>query len=208
MATAQSRFRPTRLIAWLTTLISLAVAVLWADSYRIRGADHLDPAVQKFREFLITGYLEWNHPSFKIGMDYKKFTQNRQIVTLQTFRGRMRLRFGAEPSVNDVVPSVSLVKFGFGYKQGIEHYSFLQNFDGNPNQFGRYRVREISAPFWALFLLCGAYPTNYFLRGPLRRRKRRRNGQCTECGYDLRGSTGQCPECGASSDSRIPQTTK
>ena len=28
-------------------------------------------------------------------------------------------------------------------------------------------------------------------------RRRREQGLCAECGYDLRGSTGRCSECGA-----------
>jgi len=35
----------------------------------------------------------------------------------------------------------------------------------------------------------GAYCTR-------RKNDRRRKGQCTRCGYDLRGSTDRCPECG------------
>ncbi|HYE18999.1 MAG TPA: hypothetical protein VEA69_11175 [Tepidisphaeraceae bacterium] len=36
-------------------------------------------------------------------------------------------------------------------------------------------------------------------RSVLRDRRRRRNGWCRYCGYDLRGSTGACPECGRAS---------
>ena len=43
----------------------------------------------------------------------------------------------------------------------------------------------------------------YFLNRPHeRRRKRRRQGLCPECGYDLRATPGRCPECGAVPDPR------
>ena len=35
-----------------------------------------------------------------------------------------------------------------------------------------------------------------FIRGPLRRRRRRKRGLCLSCGYNLTGNTsGVCPEC-------------
>lgn len=53
---------------------------------------------------------------------------------------------------------------------------------------------------WALLLpipLFLAYPTMAFIRGPVRRWRRRRMGLCLKCGYDLTGNvTGICPECG------------
>jgi len=53
--------------------------------------------------------------------------------------------------------------------------------------------------FLAITLICAAYPTVTFIRGPVRRRYRRRRGLCSQCGYDLRGNTtGVCPECGLS----------
>jgi len=48
-----------------------------------------------------------------------------------------------------------------------------------------------------LALLFSSYPTVLFIRGPLRRHRRRRRGECIGCGYDLTGNeSGVCPECG------------
>ncbi len=56
---------------------------------------------------------------------------------------------------------------------------------------------RIGAPMWALLLLFATYPTIAFIRGPLRRYRRRKRGLCLHCGYDLRGTTGGvCSECG------------
>ncbi len=53
-------------------------------------------------------------------------------------------------------------------------------------------------PSWLPTVLFGAYPTLAFIRGPLRRHRRRRKGECTGCGYDLTGNeSGICPECGS-----------
>ena len=51
-------------------------------------------------------------------------------------------------------------------------------------------------------VVLAAYPTIAFIRGPLRRWRRRRKGLCLKCGYDLTGNvSGVCPECGT----RLPQ---
>ena len=56
---------------------------------------------------------------------------------------------------------------------------------------------KASAPLWVLAALLAAYPTIAFVRGPMRRWRRRRKGLCIECGYDLTGNvSGVCPECG------------
>ena len=47
------------------------------------------------------------------------------------------------------------------------------------------------------FVLFSAYPIFAFIRGPVRRWRRRRKGLCLKCGYDLTGNeTGVCSECG------------
>ena len=50
---------------------------------------------------------------------------------------------------------------------------------------------------WGPFVVFAAYPTIAFIRGPLRRYRRRNRGLCLHCGYDLRGTPERCPECGS-----------
>jgi hypothetical protein len=55
----------------------------------------------------------------------------------------------------------------------------------------------VAVPLPWLAILFIALPAIEFIRGPLRRRRRRRRGLCVPCGYDLRGNiSGVCPECG------------
>jgi len=62
-------------------------------------------------------------------------------------------------------------------------------------------VTQINLAF--VFVVFALYPTIAFLRGPLRRWRRRRNGLCIKCGYDLRGNvTETCPECGTAQSRR------
>lgn len=68
----------------------------------------------------------------------------------------------------------------------------LGNFGVDTIGFGYAEV-----PFWFLVLALGSCPTLAFIRGPLRRWRRLRNGWCLHCGYALQGNvSGVCPECG------------
>ena len=59
------------------------------------------------------------------------------------------------------------------------------------------RERFLWTRLWFPFILFATYPTIAFIRGPMRRRRRRKRGQCLGCGYSLEGNvTGVCPECG------------
>ena len=58
-------------------------------------------------------------------------------------------------------------------------------------------MRALLVPFWCVALLFLTYPTTAFIRGALRRYRRRRKGLCLKCGYNLTGNvTGVCSECG------------
>lgn len=59
------------------------------------------------------------------------------------------------------------------------------------------RLWGVDVPLWLPFVLLSAYPTVAFIRGPVRRWRRRRKGLCVKCGFDLTGNvSGICPECG------------
>ncbi len=63
-------------------------------------------------------------------------------------------------------------------------------------QSDRKQCHFVYARCWGLALVFAVYPTLAFIRGPLRRYRRRRRGLCPACAYDLRGNeSGVCPEC-------------
>ena len=65
---------------------------------------------------------------------------------------------------------------------------------GKRCQGGSFILR---VPLATSFLVFAAYPALAFIRGPVRRHRRRKRGQCVGCGYNLTGNvTGVCPECG------------
>lgn len=60
-----------------------------------------------------------------------------------------------------------------------------------------HRQVVLRFPLWVPFCLFSGPPAIAFIRGPLRRWRRRRKGYCVKCGYDLTGNvSGVCPECG------------
>ena len=60
-----------------------------------------------------------------------------------------------------------------------------------------WRTSECDVPLWLPFALLAAYPVIAFVRGPLRRYRRRKRNQCAHCGYNLTGlPEPRCPECG------------
>ena len=68
---------------------------------------------------------------------------------------------------------------------------------------GMGMTAAVKLPLWMFFVLFAAYPAITFIRGPLRRWRRRKRGECANCGYNLTGNvTGVCSECGTKIESR------
>ena len=66
---------------------------------------------------------------------------------------------------------------------------------------GRDITMNITLRYWQLAIpwllaLLAAIPTALLFRARARQRARRRQGQCRNCGYDLRATPDRCPECG------------
>ena len=67
--------------------------------------------------------------------------------------------------------------------------------DGKLQTTGHHIEYRVQTPAWIWILLL-TYPAIVLIRGPLRRRRRRKRGLCLQCGYNLTGNTtGVCPEC-------------
>jgi hypothetical protein len=65
-------------------------------------------------------------------------------------------------------------------------------------------VLSVLVSVWLPVIALATYPVIVFIRGPLRRRRRRRRGLCRNCGYNLRGLTeARCPECGKAFDPEL-----
>ncbi len=78
-------------------------------------------------------------------------------------------------------------------------WEFGRTFWHDRETFGRdsVLVSMIGFPLWLPLVLFAAYPVVTFVRGPLRRRRRKKRGHCLTCGYNLTGLTEpRCPECG------------
>lgn len=119
-------------------------------------------------------------------------------------------RWRVLPSSYELTVSVAgrnaeLIVAHFGAQRALSKYDF---FDYWPSSFrGFYcwtidfstahRTWILGFPLWAPFALFAFYPALAFIRGPLRRYRRRKRGLCLRCGYNLEGNvSGACPECG------------
>ncbi len=84
-------------------------------------------------------------------------------------------------------------------------WMYPDDYDTNPSAEAThvYETYSISilSPLWGTFVLFAFYPTIAFIRGPVRRWRRRKRGLCVRCGYNLTGNeSGVCPECGTEFD--------
>lgn len=183
-------------LAIVMTLLTLAVGVLWADSYRLR---HPTPEPGEGLESVI-GDVELQYlpsdPAPRLGLGLTFDFNERISFRIRSWPGNLRLAwdlpFPNAPATQDV--DVSWGGFRF------ERWDWVGISDSiSTNQpLGAYlsTYRGISMPFWALLSVFVFYPIIFVVRGPLQRHRKSNRGQCLTCGYDVSHSPDRCPECG------------
>jgi hypothetical protein len=134
-----------------------------------------------------------NSPASWLPQDEPFYTQVSSAV--RTWRQRMlHERVLAEP-----VFSIGSNATRFGYTISTKLPVVTQR-TKNSKRANRARALPMGYvvfPLWCPLILLAAYPTIAFIRGPLRRRHRRKRNQCIHCGYTLTGLPDpRCPECG------------
>jgi len=177
--------------AALSFLLGVAAAALWVRSHfviddfqrfgviegRLRERRVLScvgavawaqdgPYVSSFREGLRVG--EWRHRQYRTG----------------------GLSDGDTPAVFFVHQATRSQKAGFvlhlgSQDDGTWYATFMPN-------------ALVGLPYWTIALAFAALPAAQVRRllRALRARRRRAEGRCPACGYDLRASPDRCPECG------------
>ena len=169
------------------TLVAAANVGLWFGSYRWPTGYHFDCPVE-FPE---------RPPGFKGGYAW----------SWQLHPGRVRFSYDLH---NIPTPLV-----GVGAKWEVDGLGFSVSYvsrvvttttSGFPNyirsplptsEHHGARSLSLTIPLWMPLLLFAACPTIAFIRGPVRRWRRRKRGECVACGYNLTGNvSGVCPECG------------
>jgi hypothetical protein len=173
------------------TLASIAVAVLWVGSYRVRQPKPLTPEEKAALEGALISPGPPDPLDFTGLRAFHESDDRSSIVMVRACVGQVSVRFDSRIETGTPVARLDRRGLGFRYTQSL----WLAWVIGT--QRGEYRSREVTVPLWFPFILLAAYPTVAFIRGPARRWWRRRKGCCLNCDYDLTGNvSGVCPECG------------
>lgn len=127
------------------------------------------------------------------------FSLGSRSVLLNSWNGSIDIAFvhaeQGDPAIDPPVDS----KHDFGLFEWVRRIHYTSQL------FGTVKVTYVSAKigYWLPVLLLAIYPMAALIYVPIRRRRRRRAGQCIHCGYDLRGAVDdRCSECGAAFDER------
>jgi len=86
---------------------------------------------------------------------------------------------------------------GFAYRR--DTIQFIPLHTGSHDNIRAAPYWMVRVPYWFLLVLFAVFPATRAraARRALVARRRREQGLCVRCGYDVRASPERCPECGA-----------
>ena len=171
------------------TLGAVATCVLWIDSYRFRRTSGLNLFTHNVVTVGVVGIEEGGYCNLG----------DRRRVGASTSEGVLSIRYEFDFVDFQHTPPKEFGLPGLRYQQW-----FFSPWDSPPPENAarvRWVVREVKITFAMILAILLAYPTIAFIRGPFKRWRRRRRGECVACGYNLTGNvTGVCSECGTKID--------
>lgn len=183
--------RPLLVCIWLSSFLSLVTAVMWVRSYfAIDRPEYstrigLDGAAD-YAIISIAGYVG-------VSIDRYTFLASDRDVFITVSGGRTEPRFtwhrNGWAGRNDY--DRALENYGHGWVYFDAHKRLrMWNTQGIS-----LREWDVRVPYWWLMLVFSISPVGWIC-WKLNRRRSRRTGLCSNCGYDLRATPGRCPECG------------
>ena len=147
--------------------------------------------------------------------DLRHYTLGPVVVVFGGGARPIRLHYGsylpqplspASLSILSTVPPMTFYDWEFrrswltiaaGETEALPHSRGIQSWSCRCDLCYGINVDVSRWPVLGLAVLFAAYPVIAFFRGPARRRRRRKHGECVTCGYNLTGNmSGVCPECG------------
>ena len=174
------------------TLLIIVSSVAWATSYRDVGYGSVFPE----RSDVYTYSWDWhNHFYFTSLEGWLRVGAMRRtgigLVSSRTEMDGVPIWIQVNPFLvmPSTLTSVLNIPDSHFLKEVVRTYSA-----SIPRS---HNITAIAVPHWLVCVVLLLFPTIAFIRGPLRRWRRRKRGLCIRCGYNLEGNvSGVCPECG------------
>lgn len=171
----QMKRRLFNTLSALSLLLCVAIVVLWVRSYWAEDiVEHCTPQQGSVGYWGVVAASD--NGSVAVGNFGSPDPQQPGGWSLAGLR---YTRFRAVYGVTVFKPGTTLLGFGCRYVFNSP----------------RVYLRQIILPHWVFVLVIAALPV-LWINSHLRRRRRRKQGLCLVCGYDLRASKERCPECG------------
>lgn len=177
-----------RFLSFLSLVLLIAIAVLWARSYFTVSLLLHD--VRKGNANYTTGYLKSGD-----GCLYAQWIRYPELRGIGARSLLVNWSARSDPLTNqeqlDLQAPLRFMNGGF--RVGPYGYGYLRG--------AKVPQSRVALPYWTMAVLMLVFPSARLWKRGLRSRRMRKNC-CSQCGYDLRATPERCPECGTPVPSR------